>query len=90
LWIIVAKIQLIEDEEESWMMYYSMIKKSSIELYVFSWYFTVTTITTVGYGDISAHTTLERLFCIFLMIIGVIAFSFATGALSSLMANSDI
>jgi hyperpolarization activated cyclic nucleotide-gated potassium channel 1 len=59
------------------------------ELYVTSFYFTVTTIVTVGYGDIHAYNTVERVICIFLMIIGVIAFSFATGSLSSILSNYD-
>jgi Ion channel len=49
----------------------------------------VTTITTVGYGDISGHTTCEKLFGIVLMIIGASGFSFAAGSLSSLMSNLD-
>lgn len=59
------------------------------ELYVTSFYFTVTTIVTVGYGDIHAYNTVERVISIFLMIIGVIAFSFATGSLSSILSNYD-
>ena len=40
------------------------------ELYITAYYFTVTTIVTVGYGDITANNTGERIICIFLMIIG--------------------
>jgi Trk-type K+ transport system membrane component len=50
----------------------------------------VTTITTVGYGDISGSTDIEKVFCIFIMIIGVLAFSFATGSLASILANYDV
>jgi hypothetical protein len=49
----------------------------------------VTTILTVGYGDIHAYSILEKWVCIALMIIGVISFSFATGALSSIIYNHD-
>jgi hypothetical protein len=59
------------------------------ELYVTSFYFTTTTILTVGYGDISAYSLAEKFLCIVLMIIGVISFSFATGALSSIISNYD-
>ena len=52
-------------------------------------YFSVTTITTVGYGDISATATNERILSIFIMIVGVIAFSFATGSLTSIISNVD-
>lgn len=54
-----------------------------------SFYFSVTTIVTVGYGDITAINATEKIVAVFLMIIGVIAFSFATGALSSIIANID-
>ena len=53
-------------------------------------YFTVTTITTVGYGDMSASTTLEQVFCMVMMIIGVMAFSFASGALTDFISQQNI
>lgn len=54
-------------------------------------YWTVTTITTVGYGDILAtkSNNLEMLFCAVAMIIGVIAFSFANGSLTSIISDYD-
>jgi len=52
-------------------------------------YFTVTTILTVGYGDIRAYNTDEKCFCIFLMLVGVFSFSFATGSLSSIISSYD-
>jgi len=58
-------------------------------LYVTSFYFTITTITTVGYGDISGENTLERAVSIMIMILGVISFSFGTGSLSSILQNYD-
>lgn len=54
-----------------------------------SFYFTVTTIVTVGYGDITPTNSTERMIAVFLMIIGVISFSFATGSLSSILSNYD-
>jgi hypothetical protein len=58
-------------------------------LYVTSFYFTTTTVLTVGYGDITAISLQEKLLCILLMLIGVLSFSFATGALSSIISNYD-
>jgi hypothetical protein len=52
-------------------------------------YYTITTITTVGYGDISAKSTGERILSSLLMLTGVISFSFATGSLSSIMSTYD-
>ena len=48
-----------------------------------------TTVTTVGYGDIGPVNTEERVFCTMLMFIGVITFSYAMGALGSIIASRD-
>lgn len=58
-------------------------------MYLTSFYFTISTITTVGYGDLHAINVLERAISITIMIIGVISFSFATGSLSSILQNYD-
>lgn len=52
-------------------------------------YFTIATITTVGFGDITGYTQNERLMCILLMLIGVFAFSFSTSQLSSMLSSID-
>ena len=58
-------------------------------MYTIGLYWTITTITTVGYGDISATNTSERIVSSVIMIIGVIAFSFSIGSLSSIIQNQD-
>ncbi len=63
--------------------------KGNVDLYVTSMYFTVTTVLTVGYGDISAYSVAEKIFCIILMLIGVISFSYSTGALSTIIQSVD-
>ena len=52
IWIIAAKMD--EDFDNTWIAGYQDV--SNGELYLTSFYFTVTTITTVGYGDMSAST----------------------------------
>lgn len=56
---------------------------SDSDLYLTSFYYTITTITTVGYGDISANTNNEKIVAIIIMFTGVIAFSFASGSLTN-------
>ena len=73
----------------SWIYVFDFLDLPPYELYVTSFYFTVTTIMTVGYGDITAKSMSEKLLCILLMLIGVIAFSFATGSISSIITNQD-
>ena len=58
-------------------------------IYAVSFYWTITTITTVGYGDISATNTFEMIYSSVMMLIGVISFSFANGTLASIIQNQD-
>ena len=74
------------DNEVNGVKYHDM---SITEQYLSSFYYTITTITTVGYGDISGSTQIEKCFCILIMIIGVISFSFASGSLASIIQNYD-
>jgi hypothetical protein len=58
-------------------------------IYVVAFYWTITTITTVGYGDIVGTNTLERIFSSFIMLLGVISFSFVQGSIASILQNND-
>jgi len=57
--------------------------------YLVSAYFIVTSFTTVGYGDISASSKIEKVFCIFLMILGVIGFTTGTSTMTNLLQTYD-
>jgi hypothetical protein len=79
----------LDDDSSGWMMdtYYYLMNPT--QLYIMSLYFIVTTTSTVGYGDLSASTTIERIYCIIIMLAGVTAFTFISGALSSILSNYD-
>lgn len=57
--------------------------------YVAGVYFSVTTLTTVGYGDVTAKTTAEHGLAILVMFIGVLFFGFIVSSLSATLANSS-
>lgn len=87
-WIMIAYFAN-EEFTGTWMEEYVAEGYSERDLYWTSFYWTITTITTVGYGDISGGNNLERAFCSIVMIVGVFAFSFANGSLASIMSNYD-
>ena len=70
---------------ENWIQKWDFDIEEMGEMYTIGLYWTITTITTVGYGDISATNTSERIVACIIMVIGVIAFSFSTGSLSSII-----
>jgi len=87
-WIICGNMsQQEEDFTGTWLEGKEDMTPEAI--YMISLYWTVTTITTVGYGDISGTNNIERAFCSFVMLAGVIAFSFASGSLASILQNID-
>jgi hypothetical protein len=89
-WLIIAIMLDTTDFEGTWLArFYDQYGTDENALYSLSLYWTVTTITTVGYGDIVGTNTQERIFCSLIMIIGVISFSFANGALATILASSD-
>ena len=80
LWVFTTTF--VDDGNDSWIVSGSYENDPIETKYLTSLYFTVTTITTVGYGDISATNGLEQMFCIVIMIMGVIGFSLATSTLT--------
>ena len=58
-------------------------------IYLAALYWTFTTMSTVGYGDITARTGLEQFLAIVLMLFGVVFFSFVIGSISSIFNRLD-
>ena len=73
----------------NWIYQKGLDDVDKTELYVTAFYFTVTTLVTVGYGDISAYSLEEKIFAVFLMLLGVVSFSFATGTIASIITSYD-
>jgi len=59
-WVIIFLFQ--EDVTTTWIYKNDFQDLENFDLYVRSFYFIVTTITTVGFGDITTHNTYEQLF----------------------------
>ncbi len=87
IWYILAKFD--DFGPDCWVTRLGYIDETQGNLYVLSFYWTLTTVTTVGYGDISAGTTSERIYSLFIMSIGVLMYSFAIGSLTSIVASID-
>ena len=61
--------------QPGWIAIQNIQDKTFNYIYITAIYYLITTLTTVGYGDISVLTTYERLYQIILLIVGTCAYS---------------
>lgn len=85
-WVIIG-----EEETMSRGGWYTpaMVDRGELLTYIQSYYFVVTTMTTVGYGDMTITTLGEQMFCCVLMMVGVFIFSSISGSLASILGSMD-
>jgi len=90
-WYFMAWAGNVNDElyEDSWVIRHGIENASSMTKYVTSVYWAFSTLTTVGFGDISAYTNSERFFSIFVMIAGVSWYAFIISTISSIISMFD-
>lgn len=75
-------IELYDNEiNESWMKRYGVSNEDWIIKYISAIYFSVTTMTTIGYGDITPKTQIELLFSIFAMVLASGIFGYSMSSL---------
>ena len=67
---ILYSIGKYADKDESWITQFKDQNYNQIQMYVASIYFVLTTILTLGYGDIHPISTPEVIVCIFITIAG--------------------
>ena len=89
-WIYVGFISNTEDfvandgtiQNYNWISANGYDNYTDTQLYMIAFYFTVTTITTVGFGDIVGENSTERYICILMMILGVVLFSLISSSIT--------
>lgn len=59
-------------------------------LYIRSLYWATTTITTIGYGDITPATNIQTIFTMFFQLMGAAMYGYVIGNIASLIANLDV
>ncbi len=73
----------------NWIIKTNAENESFFSIYIESFYFLVTTITTVGYGDITCSSFGERIFHIFLLAIGSIFYSYIISTIGNYIKNDS-
>lgn len=87
--ILVGAVQV------NWVDAYSMEsaghsnREKPINNYIISLYWSVMTMSTIGYGDVTPKTQYERLYEIFGMILGASVYAYMVGAICSIVASMN-
>ena len=101
LWLIFLLIHLITcfwvfmggfystETSQNWIQQYSFQNYSDLDMYIIALYWTVTTLVTVGYGDICATNTSERIYVTVIMIIGIFMYSYTVSSISTIISTLD-
>jgi voltage-gated potassium channel len=58
--------------------------------YLRALYWTITTLATVGYGDVTPHTSKEMMYAMGVMVMGVIVYGYVIGNVANLIASLDL
>ena len=72
-----------KNDYPSWIIKFGFSDYSYGELYFIGIYYIITTVTTVGYGDITCATPNEKIFGIIVEIVGIIAYSYVLTSISN-------
>ncbi|MEO5331966.1 MAG: ion transporter [Magnetococcus sp. YQC-5] len=71
-----------------WMALIEIPKDEDLETFIVkAYYWTVTTMASVGYGDITPTTNLGRIYAMFVMLLGVAMYAFIIGHISTVLVN---
>ena len=73
----------------NWIIQKELQTSPFLKVYLSSVYFLITTVTSVGYGDIIGSSFTEIIFQIFLLMIGIIAYSWLISSLSNYVQENN-
>ena len=78
-----------KNQYNNWILTFGFENYDFYNLYFISIYYIITTVTTVGYGDLFCATPIEKIFGLFMEIVGIIAYSFALSFISNYVKESS-
>ena len=78
LYILIAR-----NSYPNWIINAKLDTRPYLDIYVCAIYILMTSITTVGYGDLTCYNFHERIYQLFLLIVGSVAYSYIVSAVSN-------
>jgi len=86
IWYFEAKL---DNNPSNWVTRYYLIENSNASLYLTSLYYVISTIATVGYGDVFSGTVPEQILSILLMLLGAGFYSYTVGIMASIFSSRE-
>lgn len=86
IWYFIAKMA---DNSDTWIAREGLIGSENSSIYIASLYYIFVILATVGYGDINAVTIPERIFSLFLMVMGVAFYSFTIAMIANVISSRE-
>ena len=84
-WYFTARVEGLGPE--TWVVHCGLQDKTAGDAYIASLYWTITTLATVGYGDIIPTTSMERIVAVIWMLVGVSFYSLMVSSLANFLHN---
>ena len=78
-----------KNEYPSWIINYGFEEENFHKLYFLCIYYIITTVTTVGYGDLVCITTKEKVFGIIVEVVGIFAYSWVISSISNYVKSQS-
>lgn len=88
LWFLIG-IDNDDGMNQGWVYRYSLDQSPRYAQYIAAMYWAFSTLTTVGYGDISARTPQEQTYSMLMMLVGVTWYAFIISSISAIMSSFD-
>ena len=80
-----------KNDYPNWIIYFEFGEYTFYKLYFLGIYYIITTVTTVGYGDLYCYTPKEKIFAILIEIVGIVAYSYILTSISNYVkSKSDV
>ena len=84
LYILIAR-----NSYPNWLLNAKLGTRPYKDIYVCAIYILMTSLTTVGYGDLTCYNYHERIYQLFLLIVGSVAYSYIVSAISNFVIKID-
>ncbi|KRX05992.1 Cyclic nucleotide-binding protein [Pseudocohnilembus persalinus] len=85
----IAQIEIQKGEQNTWLQDQDLLDKQWNYIYTDALYFSIITMVTVGYGDISPTTYTEKIFGIIMSIVGCGVFAFFVNTIDSIIRTDS-